>query len=204
MKFFVGIFYICILSYSINVLAKFDVNPEFNANKCVHGHASRWVNACVCDRVDKFGGKYCSEPAVHTCSSNQECPENSFCFMYQGKGSCFKNQVRDVLETPQAFYVLSDSLLSYSNAEVFCSSLETSFRPITRKDFNCFSEGAACLDKKLILAIQDTFGVKGFFWLDNKAGTNSAYYADMNDGTVYNTIQENVKSNQVLCIREKK
>lgn len=180
------------------------VSIDFYADMCENGHSSRWANACICDNPNEFSGKYCSERMIKKCLFNADCPSNSFCLMYQGKGACFPMQIRNKLETPKAIYVLSDALLSHLNADLFCQSLGNDFRPASRSDFECFYEGASCLDRELFLQIQDTFGTIGFFWLDGKERTNNAYYADLNDGTVYNIAKDNIKSNQVLCVREKK
>ncbi len=203
MRTFIKVFLSIALIYSMECLAEFNINPEFNAEKCVHGHASRWMNACICNNPNKFLGKYCQETVVPSCASNKDCPQNSFCFLYQGKGGCLKNKLRNVLETSQTFYALSDSLLSYFNAESFCDSLGVGFRPISRQDLHCQSEGASCLDKELMLHLQSVFGNRGFFWLDEKNKSKNAYYADLNDGTVYNISKGNIKSCQVLCIKEK-
>ena len=45
--------------------------------------------------------------------------------------------------------------------------------------------------------------MKGFFWLDAKDDVN-AYYADINDGTVYETAKKNIKTIQALCIKKEK
>ncbi len=204
MKISMILFYIYTLICSINVWAEFSIDHGFNPTLCKNGYASRWAGSCVCDIPNQWGGKYCSDPLLNECQSNLDCPQKSFCVWYQEKGRCLKNQVRNILDLPEAIYALSDGLISYQNAGAFCSSLGSNFRPIARKDFHCASQGASCLDKELILAMQGIFGMRGFFWLDAKVGTNEAYYADLNDGVVYSVAQDNIKSNQVLCIKDKK
>lgn len=198
------VLFLSVLCFSMNCWAEFwESSLDFDADMCENGHSSRWANACVCDDPNEFSGKYCSEQMIRSCFSNADCPPDAFCLIRQEKGSCFPTQIRNKLETSKAIYVLSDALLSYLNADAFCSSLGKGYRPVSRSDFDCFSEGASCLDRGLFLQIQDLFGMLGFFWLDEKKGMGEAYYADLNDGTVYSTIKDSITSNQVLCVREK-
>ena len=170
--------------------------------QCVNGHMGKWVEKCICDNPLMFSGKYCDEKPVNKCATNKDCPNSYFCLSVNNEGSCYKANIEDTLNISGTLYSLSDSILSYDNALSFCSALGTGYRPISRKDFNCDGLGAGCLDRDLMIKLQEKYGNIGFFWLERVDNSNDAYYADFNDGTVYFVDKNNFKFNQVLCKRD--
>ena len=201
-RFLFGVIAFCICGMLSDRGMAFSHSGDFNTDLCANGHASTWAGACVCDYPNQFSGRYCSERPVSPCRADKSCPTGSYCLIHKNEGACFKTTSRGKLVIDHVSYVLSDALISYPNAAAFCSGLGNTYRPIQRKDFNCDGEGAACLDVRLMIKLQDVFGQRGFFWLDERPESADAYYADLNDGTVYYTQRDSFKFNQVLCVGE--
>ena len=174
---------------------------QFDADFCVNGHGSSWVNACVCSEPTQFTGIYCDNRLGPVCQKNQDCPNNQFCAIFANANKCAPLVVRHTVTDEKGTFALSDYLLNYDSAIQFCQSLGDGYRLATRADFDCQASGPACLALSRVLLLQETFTTRGFFWLDEKDEKN-AYYADFNDGTVYSCSKSNIKTTQALCIKE--
>ena len=191
-----------VLAVSIMLIPKKEGKNASNTTKsCINGHASRWAGACICNNPALYFGQYCDEKPVKDCYSNKDCPSEHFCLLINNEGKCHKANATNRLKINSISFALSDSLISYDNAAPFCSALKGGYRPVSRKDFHCNGMGAACLDRNLTIKLQEQYGNLGFFWLEKTENSNNAYYADLNDGTIYYTNKDNFKFNQVLCIR---
>lgn len=197
------IFFIGLCCFSFNVLAHQRTDTSFDPDLCQNGYGSTWVNACICDAPTTVSGKYCNIHITKQCEKNNKCGNDSFCLSINGVNMCAPNVARGTLEMDNTKYVLSDMLLNYESSEHFCKSLGNGYRQATRSDFGCANVGPGCLNTEKVIGLQEFFGLRGFFWLDKK-DTQNAYYADINDGTVYETSQNNLKTTQALCIKKEK
>ncbi len=194
-----------ILIFCLNLLMASTVvgltNEPLDTDFCQKGHGAPWVGACVCDNPTVYTGKYCDIRTTKSCGSNKECPRDAFCLQGSEKGACAPIKGMGPIIINNDSFVLSDMLLNYQSAERFCAQYENGYRPANRSDFMCMGIGPACLNAEQIIALQDAFGTRGFFWLDEKNDTQ-AYYADINDGTVYETSKQNFKTMQALCVKK--
>jgi hypothetical protein len=86
---------------------------------------------------------------------------------------------------------LSGGITNWKEAKLFCTKIGDGFKLASRADFNCKQTGLGCLDNKLFLPIKEKYGNRGFFWLEETEDLKKAYYADLNDGTIYNTSKSN-------------
>ena len=195
----VFIFCFCFLTfYSVTVLS----SEAFDTDFCKNGYGAPWVGACVCDNPTVYTGRYCDVRTTGSCHSNKECPKDSFCLQSGETAVCALTTGQGPIVVNNVSFVLSDMLLNYQSAERFCSSYTGGgYRQATRADFGCSGIGPACLDTDTVITLQEHLGTRGFFWLDSKDETN-AYYADMNDATVYETSKQNFKTIQALCIKK--
>ena len=177
------------------------INEPLDTDFCQKGYGTPWVGACVCENPILYTGRYCDIHTTNFCQSNQECAQDSFCLQAEENGACAPIKTQGPVIIDNGSFVMSDMLLNYQSAKRFCAQYKQGYRQASRADFMCTGIGPACLDAKQIIALQDNFGTRGFFWLDSKDETN-AYYADMNDGTVYETSKQNFKTIQALCIKK--
>lgn len=169
---------------------------------CKNGHGAPWIGACICDNPTVYTGRYCDVRTTGSCHSNKECSKDSFCLQSDGIGACTLTTGQGPIVINNVSFIISDMLLNYQSAERFCSSYTGGgYRQASRADFSCSDIGPACLDTDIVITLQEHLGTRGFFWLDSKDETN-AYYADMNDGTVYETSKQNFKTIQALCIKK--
>lgn len=194
-------FYILVVLFmSFEVKAIIFQNEQFDADFCQNGYAAPWVGACICEESLTYAGRYCDMPTNEVCRQNKECSREHFCLQTEAKGMCVSIYGRGPLAINGMEFVLSDMLLNYKSAENFCASLGKKYRQATRKDFMCDDIGPGCLDTEKIIELQKMFGTIGFFWLEAK-DDNIAFYADINDGTVYETSKQNIKTLQALCVK---
>ncbi len=178
------------------------INEPLDTDFCQKGYGAPWVGACVCDNPTIYTGRYCDVRTTGSCQSNQECAQDSFYLQAEENGACAPIKTQGPVIINNASFIISDMLLNYQSAERFCSSYTGGgYRQATRADFSCSGIGPACLDTDTVMTLQEHLGTRGFFWLDSKDETN-AYYADMNDATVYETSKQNFKTIQALCIKK--
>ena len=176
----------------------------YNSDQCAQGTAGRWTGACACYDSTKTAGRYCDEPVGVPCDTNSQCQSDEFCF-YPPKelaGVCHK-----IFHYPaitkgwwlwKKSYILSGELMNWPSAQSFCAALDG--RIITRADFKCHSMGASCLNLDLLTLLKPAKGL-GFFWLDeDEEKPGMAYYADFNDGIVYNFKKSSAAVTQALCL----
>lgn len=168
---------------------------------CKNGHGAPWIGACICDNPTIYTGRYCDIHTDGACSVNKNCKKGYFCVQSDTEGACASATKHTPIQINASEFVLSEMLLNYQSATNFCSALGKKYRQATRSDFMCDGIGPACLDTETIIALQDAFGSRGFFWLESKDKV-AAYYADINDGTVYETSKQNFKTLQALCIKK--
>lgn len=198
-KYLLGI--MCFIS--LNTFAVSASNNEFDGDFCKNGYAAPWVGACVCRNPMAYTGKYCDIPTKSDCKKNSECDKSDFCLTLDGAGKCTSVKERGSVTINNDIFVLSDMLLNYPSAVNFCKALGNEYRQATRADFSCADIGPLCLDTNMLITLQEHLGTSGFFWLDSKDDA-VAYYADINDGTVYETSRQNIKTTQALCIKKEK
>jgi hypothetical protein len=191
----------CIIS--LNALAISGLDDEFDGDFCQDGYAAPWVSACVCNNPIAYTGKYCDTPTTTSCKTNSECSKDAFCLTLDDSGKCAPVKERGPITINKNDFVLSDMLLNYQSAVRFCNALGGGYRQAERADFSCTDIGPLCLDINTVISLQEPLGTKGFFWLDSK-DNDIAYYADINDGTVYETSKQNIKTIQALCIKKGK
>jgi hypothetical protein len=176
---------------ALGVQASSDV---FDADFCRNGHSSAWVGACICEKPTEYTGRYCDVQMTSVCHSNKDCPKDMFCSQVDNVSKCVPLLARGSVVVQKSQFVLSDMLLNHQSAEWFCSAYKGGgYRQATRADFLCADIGPLCLDTDVVIGLQEYFGMRGFFWLDAKDDVN-AYYADINDGTVYETAKKNIKT----------
>ena len=94
-------------------------------------------------------------------------------------------------------------MLSHSEAVQFCQSLGKNWTLANRNIFSCAQTGINCLDINLFSHIKKQYSHRGFFWLEETSDNQNAYYADLNDGTVYHMNKLNSKTAQALCFFER-
>ncbi len=155
------------------------IDTPFEPDLCQNGFAPSWGGACHCFN-NEYTGRYCDEKA---------------------EGQLSRSALKPV-KTPAGTFILSASLLNYNQAVSFCSEIDSNFKPATRKDFSCNGTGIGCLNKETFILLKKQYGNRGFFWLDEVPNEDKAYYADLNDSTVYNTKKTNTATIQALCIRK--
>lgn len=188
---------------TLNVYAVSFFNDKFDGDFCRNGHAAPWVGACVCEKPIAYTGRYCDISIEQECLLNADCASEYFCLSQDEKKGCVPVKARGPVVVENIEFILSDMLLNYQSAIDFCKGLGAEYRQAIRSDFDCADIGPTCLDTRKIIVLQEIFGMKGFFWLDAKDEAN-AYYADINDGTVYETSRKNIKTMQALCIKKEK
>lgn len=175
----------------------------FDADKCVHGRGGTWNGACACYHLDQQGGRYCDTAPTGTCQTNNDCPTDFYCQQTNAAtGFCYQTSGYGPVSVQENLFVLSDSVMNKPSADYFCSSLGKGWKSASRADFACKSLGPGCLNIKKLTALKKGFPFRGFFWLENEIRLNTpqAYYADLMDGTVYRTKNDNQSTIQALCI----
>ena len=176
----------------------------YDSDRCMQGSAGRWTGACACYNAKQTAGRYCDQPVGGPCQNNTQCQKDEFC-LYPSKettGVCHKIVHYPVKTTGWLFwkksYLLSGELMNWPSAQAFCEAVGG--RMMTRADFGCQSMGVSCLDFDLLTLLKPANGL-GFFWLDEDTGKPSmAYYADFNDGIVYNFKKSSAAVTQALCV----
>jgi hypothetical protein len=160
---------------------------SFDPDLCQNGYAGSWTGACIC--FDDYHGKYCDKKKTLN-SQAKKTDLSSKSINYSSKNQSFQ-------------IVLSDEVLSHADAVQFCNSLGKQWTLAYRKNFNCSQTGVNCLDANLFGYIKQQYGHRGFFWLEETVDNQNAYYADLNDGTVYHMNKLNNKTAQALCFFER-
>lgn len=151
------------------------IQSSFEPDLCQNGFAGSWTSGCVCQDKVNMPNRYCIKD--------------------------FKGyEVHSFVQIENKTFTLSGALLNWDNANSFCQSI--GFKLASRKDFNCASTGIGCVDNKIFLPIKSQYGNRGFFWLEDAETKENAYYADLNDGTIYNTKKTNNSTIAALCIKE--
>ena len=199
MKLFYGLISLFVPFYAQAMIVSNDI---FDADFCRNGYPSTWGGACVCKNPTEYTGRYCDIYMKEICQKNSDCGTEYFCITDENIGKCAPLMARGAVTSEKGMFVLSDMVLNYQSAQSFCTGLGESYRSVVRSDFDCADIGPSCLEAQMIIELQEGFGTRGFFWLDAKDSLN-AYYADINDGTVYETRQDNFKTMQALCIKGK-
>lgn len=172
---------ICCFLIPSNILANTNIiNKPFEPDLCQNGFAPSWGGACRCFEPNKYTGRYCDEKTNGTPSK----------------------QILKPVQTKNGLFILSASLMNHNQTKDFCFSLGNGFRPATRADFFCNTNGIGCLNKDIFIPIKKQFGNRGFFWLEETESNDTAYYADLNDSTVYHTQKTNTATIQGLCIQK--
>ncbi len=181
-------------------------NTPYDPDLCYNGKAGTYMGACTCYNPQQVSGRYCSVLPSGKCADDNTCPKDEFCAVFPKANikNCFPLIGRGPAVSQDKSFILSDSLLTHANAVSFCQAIGEGYRLISRQDFKCTDTGIGCLDTEMLGILQETFGYKLFFWLDAKEDTDQAYYADLNDGTVYYTSKNNNATNQALCIKMEK
>ena len=196
---------LCLTIMTIPASAHFTTdNTPYDPDLCVNGSAGTYTGACSCYEPSEFSGRYCSVSSSKTCLTNSDCETGYFCALFDTSetGSCLQLIARGPININGFSAILSDSILSQKNSSAFCQALGDGYQLATRLDFNCKNTGLNCLNTDMLSALQNKFGYKLFFWLERKEKTELAYYADLNDGTVYYTTPSNQKTNQALCLKK--
>lgn len=178
----------------------------YDSDQCVQGTAGRWTGACACNDAKNTAGRYCDQPVGSLCNTSSGCQTDEFCF-YPPKemsGVCHKISYYPAITKGWFFwkksYVLSGELMNWPSAQAFCRAIGG--RSVTRADFGCKTMGVSCLDFDLLNLLKPAKGL-GFFWLDEDENKPSmAYYADFNDGIVYNFKKSSAAVTQALCVVE--
>lgn len=153
------------------------ITSAFEPDLCLNGYAGSWTGACICFQKGAYPNRYCN-PNFKQIDIHQ------------------KVTIKDKT------FVLSGGIVNWDEANKFCSQLKKGYKLATREDFNCKKTGIGCLDNKIFIPIKEKYGHRGFFWLEESENTEKAYYADLNDGTVYNTAKSNSSTMQALCVKE--
>lgn len=176
-------------------------NTPFEADKCDKGFAPSWAGGCAC--FNEMGsGRYCKQlMSKKVCHTNQDCDKNSYCSLNFQTGICKPIEALKPVQTKKGTFILSAELLSKKSADNFCASLDSGYKSASRSDFNTNQTGIGKVDLEIFIPIKKAYTNRGFFWLESIEGEDNAYYADLNDGTIYHTNQNNKSTMQAMCIK---
>ena len=155
------------------------LKTPFEPDLCLAGYAGSWTGACICNKKQEKPNRYCLS-------------------------SFNKIEILPYIKVNDKTITLSSGITNWEEAKLFCTEIGDGFKLASRADFNCKQTGLGCLDNELFLPIKEKYGNRGFFWLEETEDLKKAYYADLNDGTIYNTSKSNSTTMQALCIKEDK
>lgn len=198
------LFLFCLFCVNVSFAQIHFHSDAYDADLCINGKAGTWNGACACYKPEIYSGRYCSEQKSKNCQNNTDCSSDSYCSfpISSSDGSCFKKAGYPIIQTAKGEIIFSDSIMNAQSAQSYCTSLGKNWRIITRADFNCQSIGPACLDFNLLTTLKKSLKSLGFFWLEQRQQSDTYYYADLNDGTVYFTNGKNNTTMQALCVRK--